>query len=423
MSKLAEIIAEEVQIHGAIPFARFMELALYCPVYGYYEKEGDTVGKRGDYYTSASVGGLFGELLGFQFAEWLSDEPEVQYPKSKVEMVEAGAHRGDLANDILTWMERQRPELLERLEYWIIEPSDRRRQWQERTLKRFLPQVRWAASLGALADPGVKRRSAIGLEDRAELELGAPRMPAPPVRMVFSNELLDAMPVRRLGWDTRLGAWFEWGVALEHGRFVWTRMELESEDPKSTDASGDKCRGSSKRARQAPRATHHAVLPVIPNLPYELYSRLPDGFTFELCPAAEAWWLEAARTLTRGKLLTIDYGLIEEEFLLPGREKGTLRSYYRHQPGDGALESPGEQDLTAHVNFTRIQAAGESAGLKTETFASQAQFLTGILARVWKNETSFGTWTSERTRQFQTLTHPDHLGRAFRVLTQSRGKE
>src|SRR5260221_2792657 len=48
-----------------------MDIALYCPVYGYYEKEADTVGRRGDYYTSVSVGSLFGELLALQFSLWL----------------------------------------------------------------------------------------------------------------------------------------------------------------------------------------------------------------------------------------------------------------------------------------------------------------------------------------------------------------
>ena len=114
MSGVAEIIAEEIGRHGAIPFARFMELALYCPVYGYYEKEEDNIGRRGDYYTSVSVGSLFGELLAFQFAEWLGAG---ELGSKGVQILEAGAHRGDLARDTLDWMQRRRPELFERLEY------------------------------------------------------------------------------------------------------------------------------------------------------------------------------------------------------------------------------------------------------------------------------------------------------------------
>jgi len=51
-----------------------MELALYCPDCGYYEKDNDTIGRRGDFYTSVSVGSLFGELLAFQFAGWLAEK-------------------------------------------------------------------------------------------------------------------------------------------------------------------------------------------------------------------------------------------------------------------------------------------------------------------------------------------------------------
>jgi SAM-dependent MidA family methyltransferase len=105
---------------------------------------------------------------------------------------------------------------------------------------------------------------------------------------------------------------------------------------------------------------------------------------------------------------------------MPERKAGTVRGYHHHQPSNNVLAHPGDQDITAHVNFTAIQAAGESAGLSTDAFLSQAQFLTGIAARIWKNEHSFGEWTPERTRQFQTLTHPEHLGRSFRVLVQSR---
>src|SRR5689334_15932681 len=66
----ADQIRNEIAQCGAISFARFMELALYCPQYGYYEQNKDTTGQRGDFYTSVSVGSLFGELLAFQFAEW-----------------------------------------------------------------------------------------------------------------------------------------------------------------------------------------------------------------------------------------------------------------------------------------------------------------------------------------------------------------
>lgn len=85
MSAIDEKIAAEINDKGAITFARFMELALYCPNCGYYEKEEDIIGRGGDYYTSVSVGSLFGELLAFQFSEWLQEIQESSAKGSELE--------------------------------------------------------------------------------------------------------------------------------------------------------------------------------------------------------------------------------------------------------------------------------------------------------------------------------------------------
>jgi SAM-dependent MidA family methyltransferase len=371
-----------------------MELALYCPVYGYYEKEEDTIGRGGDYYTSVSVGSLFGELLAFQFAGWLETQTRSQIPGSLstagctewVEIVEAGAHRGELAGDILRWMRQQRPAVFQRLEYWIIEPSDRRRQWQQETLAEFATKVRWASTFSELPSPALA-----GDPDRAQFVAGSL---ARVQRIVFANELLDALPVHRLGWDAKRRAWFEMGVTVKDGRFAWTQL------PALTPSL------ASCASLPAPTA--------------QLAAMLPNGFTVEVCLAAEEWWRSAASVLEWGRLVTIDYGLAAEELLAPERTEGTLRGYHQHQLSSNVLADPGMQDITAHVNFTAIQAAGEAAGLRTEAFMAQTRFLTQIAANIWKGEGSFGDWTTQHTRQFQTLTHPDHLGRAFRVLVQER---
>jgi len=94
MKMPTDAIREEILKSGAIPFARFMELALYCPETGYYEKNQDNVGRAGDFITSVSTGSLFGELLAFQFAEWLQ---ESQISNFKSQIIEAGAHDGRLA--------------------------------------------------------------------------------------------------------------------------------------------------------------------------------------------------------------------------------------------------------------------------------------------------------------------------------------
>jgi SAM-dependent MidA family methyltransferase len=386
----AQIIAKEIAERGAISFAEFMRLALYCPVYGYYEREEDSIGRDGDYYTSVSVGPLFGELLAFRFAAWLGAQAQPQIPASPgagpgtaVQIVEAGAHGGQLARDVLTWLGQRRPELFERLGYWIIEPSERRRRWQQQTLREHAAKVRWAKSLSevAVAAPSCPTGSAPV----------TPQSPGVLQRIIFANELLDAFPVHRLGWDAKHQTWFEWGVGLHEGGFVWTRLS------------------------NAPRFEDDALAAA---LNPQLAALLPDGFSVEVCPAAMEWWRAAASVLGPGKLLTIDYGLTAEQILAPERTNGTLRAYHRHQVNNDVLANPGAQDITAHVNFSALQAAGESVGLQTEAFLTQAQFLTHIAAEAWKAPDSFGDWTPKRTRQFQTLTHPEFLGRPFRVLVQ-----
>jgi SAM-dependent MidA family methyltransferase len=359
---LVQIVRDEIVARsGAMPFARFMELALYCPNLGYYETKRDTVGRRGDFYTSVSVGSLFGELLAYQFAEWLAALKKSSRP---LRIVEAGAHDGQLARDILTWLEANRPAVFERLEYSIMEPCVHRREWQRDTLECFAGKIRWLASVDALTPSSIKG-------------------------VIFSNELLDAFPVRRLGWDANKKKWFEWAVAVAGERFAWTKLELaDNELP--------------------PAGLSPSLLDV-----------LPDNFTTETSPAATAWWQMAARSLSDGKLMTSDYGLDQEEFYMPSRLNGTLRAYYRHHFSDDLLANVGEQDLTAHVNFSEVRSAGEGAGLTTEFYSTQGNFLTRILEKTFKDK-KFGEWTSARGRQFQTLTHPEHLGRAFRVIVQSR---
>jgi SAM-dependent MidA family methyltransferase len=364
-------ILAEVRRNGCISFARFMELALYKPGAGYYERAGNRIGRRGDYYTSVGVGSLFGELVAARFAAWLDEDEATSRmefgQRSKLRIVEAGAHDGRLASDILTWLRSQRGEQSRRIEYWILEPSPIHRRWQEATLAGFGASVRWATDWTELG--GVNG-------------------------IIFSNELLDAMPVRRLVWSARDQTWREAVVIERDGNLEWSLADL-------------------------------ACLPVgaehLASLPRDLTALLPDGFTTEVSPTGVAWWREAAKALQSGRLVAFDYGLEAHEFLDPGRAGGTLRGYRNHQFVVNVLAAPGEQDLTAHVNFTAICSAGIQAGLQTESMKSQEEFLVQVAMQLWPGNDE-SRWTPARARQFRMLTHPQHLGRAFRVLVQRRTK-
>jgi len=362
MKMPGENIHQEIRCHSAISFARFMDLALYSPEAGYYENQQGNVGRHGDFITNVSVGSLFGELLACQFAEWLEALRVRNHP---MRIIEAGAHDGKIAADILMWLQIHRAKLFSEIEYFILEPSPIRQGWQQETMKKYASGVRWISGMN---DPAMRKFTGV----------------------IFCNELLDAMPVHRLGWDAEAKAWFEWGVTLAGETLVWTRMQEIIHD--------------SRFAIQAPP---------------ELLAVLPDGYTIEVSLAAEKWWREAASILVEGKLLTIDYGFTSGEQFSPSRINGTLRAYHQHHVSDDLLMRPGEQDLTAHVNFSAIQKAGEEAGLKTENYCPQPQFLTRIL-RAAVRRGDFAGLDAKQIRQFQTLTHPEHLGRAFHVLVQSR---
>ncbi len=361
-----------------------MELALYCPNYGYYETEEDNIGRQGDFYTNVSVGPVFGELLAWQFSEWLSaaELDRTRLPNSgsngpaqrrPMWLVESGAHNGMLAKDILNWLRKERPALYEKLTYIIIEPSPRRRAWQERSLTGFEDKLNWLSGLECINQNTGSKAWGGG------------------AGIIFSNEFLDAFPVNRYGWDSKKGSWFEWGVEVVEEKFVWIRLE------------------------EAEQGTQG-----IPGAFNGLLEHLPDGFTIEVSSGAARWWGRAAELLHSGKLITFDYGWMEEEMLLPERKQGTLRSYCNHKPGLDPLTNPGQQDLTAHINFHALQQAGENAGLETEFLDTQERFLAGIFRQACATDPSFRNWTSEHRRQFQTLIHPEHLGTRFRTLLQSR---
>jgi SAM-dependent MidA family methyltransferase len=485
LSNAVQTIADEIRQRGVIPFARFMELALYCPLCGYYEQEADKIGRCGDYFTSVSVGSLFGELLAFQFAAWLAElgVGAGACERGDFQIVEAGAHDGRLARDILGWLSEHRPRVFAAVEYWIVEPSPRREQWQRETLHAFAGKLRWFADFETISGSGwgenrpnqvaqcspepecarPRAQQRLGMpsgllrprtgelqeihgqgppnqgsrfapSNRAEVPFGVPALagsatdlrdtpnqPKPGLQtrgdhgegggsrsasclsrlngIIFSNELLDALPVRRMGWDAQAKAWFEWGVTLDGCRFAWTKL---------------------REGEAAPKALTALLNDAGLDPPPDLLAVLPDEFTVEICPTATGWWRDAACLLQRGRLLTFDYGLEAEEFFAPHRQHGTLRAYRRHHVTDNVLADPGRQDLTAHVNFTALRSAGESCGLSTDSLTTQAQFLAAVAESAWRQPERFGNWAPHRLRQFQTLAHPEHLGRSFRVLVQSR---
>ncbi|MBF6591704.1 MAG: SAM-dependent methyltransferase [Ktedonobacterales bacterium] len=409
---LERLIAEEVARAGPITFARFMALALYHPTLGYYAGGGvgrEPLGWSGDYFTSADVHPLWGWAIARQLHQmW-----ELLGCPTRFDVVEPGAGRGLLALEVWRYALERAPEWATALRYTLTDRAPAGsplRSARERRLGAALAQMgvpttatRWLnAPADAPSDAGAQ---------------GAPAAPAAEdglVGCVVSNELVDALPVHRV--EARGGELYEWYVTLEtHREEAHGGRLVEQLGPPSSPAV----------------ATYFDRFRV----PWRTY---PDGWRAEICLEAEPWLRQATAALRRGFVLTIDYGDTARRLYTRDRHGGTLMVYARHQVGERPLVYPGRQDITAHVNFSALRAAGRAVGLPTAGFTTQADFLlrlgvreeaAAIAARRFpaadtERHTDRGQADYLRRGALRaavaTLLDPHGLG-GFRVLAQHRG--
>jgi SAM-dependent MidA family methyltransferase len=356
---LALLLAEQIRSHGPITFAEYMEACLYHPLHGYYTKPQQL--SRRDYFTSVDASPLFGRLLARQFHEmWrLLGRPEPFW------LVEAGAGTGYLAKQILDCAAASWPDFYAALQFVAVERSASRRALQSQTLDAHIQSGKFALQPGLLDET--------------------------PCGCIFSNELVDAMPVHRVirdGNDLREiyvglgknGLCNEWGVlssSVLEEYFSEQRISLQEE-------------------QQA-----------------------------EVNLAACRWIVEAGEKLRRGFVVTIDYGHEASELYDERHMRGTLLAYERHRATENVYRAPGEQDLTAHVNFSALHTHGQKNGLARTGFTSQCNFLMALarhadFADLQSDELSEAEQTQRRLL-FKTLINPEGMGETFQVLIQHKG--
>jgi len=360
MTKLEEIIRAEIRARGPMRFDRFMEMALYHPGSGYYAKLNgpSPIGRSGDFFTSVSAGPLFGHLLTRQFFQmWLLlGKPDPFW------IVEQGAHDGQLACDILEWCRAQTPEFFGALRYGIVQSAG-------------------AASIHQKCAPApalISRMTWFENLDHLAMEK--------PVGVFFSNELVDAFPVRAI--IRRDNEWLEQHVESRDELLRWKDLPIEDKELKE--------------------AIDGLALPAI------------EGYTTEINLRARHWMGEVARALKQGYVLTIDYGYPASLYYAPFRSSGTLTAFVKHHSIDDVLAEPGMRDITAHVDFTALAWAGEAAGLTTLGFLDQQRFLMGVAHDELSGAAGPLTNIQDNLGAWNTLTHPEHLGANFFVLLQAK---
>jgi SAM-dependent MidA family methyltransferase len=339
--------------HGPLRFVDFMAMALYTPGLGYYAKGSRQVGRGGDFFTSVSVGPLFGALLARRMLrEWQeSGAPE------RWRIIECGAHDGTLALDILSALQQLDAPAFAAVEYVISEPLPSLQITQRQKLAKFHQKMHFISQASELASD-----------------------PLPGV--AFGNELLDALPFHLVEWKT--GSWYECRVALApDGAFVW-----------QTDAE--------------------ITNPLLQAALIALGSDFPENYRTEVRTNFQEFLAPLTRGLSSGLLLWPDYGFARPEYYLPERTTGTLRTFSKHRAAEDPLTTPGELDITAHVDFTAVAEAGIALGCQPLIFKNQGTWLTEI-AREWLLSLEENPDLAS-LRQFQTLTHPAHLGGSFHVL-------
>jgi len=342
-------------------FSAFMDRCLYDPEHGYYTSSGRAVGRSGDFHTSVSVGPVFGEIL----AAWVDRSWEEMGRPGALALVEQGAHDGQLMADVLAALATRHPAAGRALQPIIIEPLPVRREAQRRRLCGS------GGSAGFMVPPPV-------VSWRSTLqELAAS---PPPHALFFANELLDAFPVARWRYDGR--DWHQLAVGLDEGHaFTWHRLPAPG-----------------------------FQLPWLAGGPP---TDLPAGYETETCPGLGPWVRALSRSFGRGRALLFDYGRGSEDYFATHRTAGTLRGYRAHRRCDDPLAAPGETDLTADVNFSQLAGEAVQAGFRVHPAERQGAFLTRLATpRLLGQPPPTAAWL----RQFQTLTHPGHLGHSFHAL-------
>ena len=357
VNPLVEILAARILAQGPLTFADYMDTCLYHPEFGYYTRA--DVSPRRDYYTSVDVHPMFGSLLARQLQEmWVAlGRPE------PFDLVEAGAGTGVLARCILDFIAETFGDFYAALRYRAVEVSAVRRREHATALARHIENGR-VESLGTLPD-------------------------AIPCGCIFSNELLDALPVRRVSFSG--GVLREIHVSHEGGRFQ------EVELPLST--------------------------PVLAGYFTEQGITLHEEQQTEAGLGVCRWIRDAGKRLGKGFVLTIDYGREARELYDERHMRGTLLAYQRHRASEDYYRAPGLQDLTAHVNFTALDLWGRKAGLERCGLVSQGNFLMALARKSHFAELEGGgeADAARRRLMFKTLIYPEGMGEMFQVFVQRKG--
>ncbi|WP_107666720.1 class I SAM-dependent methyltransferase [Cyanothece sp. BG0011] len=362
---MLEIIIDTIENspNQRITFADYMNLVLYHPEQGYYSSGKVNIGSEGDFFTASSLGSDFGELLAEQFKEM----SEFLTYSDSFNLIEVGAGTGNLAADILTYLKEKHSNFYHQVHYIIIEESQALIKEQQNKLKDF-DKITWKSW------QDIPKNSITGC--------------------IFSNELIDAFPVHKVTKQNK---------QLKEIYVTWQDNQLkEIAEEIST-----------------PQLLDYFKLIDI-DITKDNY---PENYRTEVNLKALDWLKIVSEKLNIGYVLTIDYGYDASKYYHAQRYQGTLNCYYKHRHHHNPYVNLGEQDMTAHVDFTALEKQGNLLGLETVGLTQQGLFLMALglgdrLAALSNGHYSLPQILQRRDALHQ-LINPTGLG-GFKVLIQSK---
>lgn len=348
-------IAKVISKGGTLDFARFMDLALYHPGFGYYCKNKWVSGGQGDFYTSNDLGSTFGYLLACDIHDaWLRDGCPETY-----QIVECGPGMGKLAWHLIQCITNNWPQLAQVLKYYLVEVGDgprKTQQWQLAPILDGPVRIQWYSDLRQIP----------------KIEYGT----------ILANELVDALPFHRIRRVSK--------NSLKEVRVGWeTQGFTEVLGPLSWEISRN--------------------LDVLPTLRV--------GEEIELSLETKNWLRQLTQLVEHGRVLIIDYGYELVEQQKRSLFQGTFRCYFQHQVDGNPYELIGDKDITADVNFTAVKTWAKRMGWSVEWYGTQGQFIYQLMEKN-KSEVSalLSTNLRQHGRALATLTSPGAMGDVFKVV-------
>lgn len=358
---IAIIRAEIMDAGGRISFARYMEFALAHPVYGYYASGRGAPGREGaDFLTAPETSPYFGRCLAVQVAEcWYRLGTPAHFT-----IWEPGAGAGTLARTLLDALRELDADAYAATTYWLDDLSPP-------SLDRASDALRAHITAGRIAS-------------------GAPETGF--VGVILSNEFVDTFPVHRVRMhNERIEEQFvRWDDVSQSFGVEWVKPAAPA------------------------FAEYFAASDV----------SLVEGQIAEVCLAVTPWVEAIAHRISQGYVITIDYGDTADALYRPSRfPDGSLMCYHHHTANREPLKYIGEQDMTAHVDFSALMRTGVAAGLTTLGLTTQAAFLTSLgLGEMLYEATQAATdafrYINERNAVIR-LIEPSAMGRN-RMLLQGK---